>query len=77
MVKARVDRPAIMHLTVHRALSMFSRYTHLEMEQSELTIEKLGELISQKSKMLMVNFLENTGVSEKSIPYLLPPRKRS
>ena len=48
MVKAGVDRSVIMRLTGHRSLNMFTRYAHLDQEQSEDAMEKLGDLIEQR-----------------------------
>ena len=50
MVKAGVDRSVIMKLTGHKTLAMFLRYSHLDQEQSETAMERLGELLEAKRK---------------------------
>ncbi len=35
-----------MKLTEHKTLAMFLRYSHIDQEQSEDAMEKLGELLS-------------------------------
>jgi integrase len=48
MVKAGVDRAVIMRLTGHKTLAMFLRYSHLDREQSEAAMEKLGGLLTRR-----------------------------
>lgn len=50
MVKAGVDRSVIMKLTGHKTLAMFLRYSHLDQEQSESAMERLGALLEAKRK---------------------------
>lgn len=47
MVKAGVSKATIMKLTGHKTISMFLRYTHLDREQSEAAMQRLGEFLSQ------------------------------
>jgi integrase len=46
MVKAGVSKTTIMKLTGHKTLSMFLRYAHLDREQSETAMQRLGEFLS-------------------------------
>ena len=46
MVKAGVQKSVVMKLTGHKTLSMFLRYSHLDREQSESAMERLGQLLS-------------------------------
>ena len=49
MVKAGVKKSVIMKLTGHKTLSMFLRYSHLDREQSESAMERLGQLLTSGS----------------------------
>jgi hypothetical protein len=42
---AGVSRTVIMKLTGHKTLTIFLRYSHLDKEQSEFAMERLGELL--------------------------------
>lgn len=48
LVKAGVSKTTIMKLTGHKTLSMFLRYSHLDKEQSETAMHRLGKLLSEK-----------------------------
>jgi integrase len=48
MVKAGVPEAVIMKLTGHKTLAMFTRYTHLDKEQGDAAMEKLGGLLAGK-----------------------------
>ena len=80
MVKAGVDKVIIMKLTGHKTFNMFSRYTHLDQEQGEIAMGKLGDLLLAKEmerKQQKGNNVIEIGQNKNnfrkfSTPYLLP-----
>ncbi|KMY66196.1 hypothetical protein AAU61_17000 [Desulfocarbo indianensis] len=48
--KAGVSRTVIMKLTGHKTMAMFLRYSHLDREQSESAMERLGEMLETKRR---------------------------
>jgi len=48
MLKAGENQTIIMKLTGHKTNTMFLRYSHLDKEQGEAAMEKLGGLLSKK-----------------------------
>jgi len=48
--KAGVSRTVIMKLTGHKTMAMFLRYSHLDREQSESAMERLGEMLETKKR---------------------------
>ena len=49
MTKAGVDQVVVMKLTGHKTNAMFLRYSHIDHDQSESAMEKLGGFLSGKN----------------------------
>jgi integrase len=61
MVNAGVDQSTVMNLTGHKTLAMSLRYSHVDREQGEAAMAKLGEFLGGKGNAVRLRKKEERG----------------